>query len=247
MLLKGKVAVVTGGTRGIGRAIVLALAREGCDIAFNYVKSIDLADKLISEVKALGRHAMAFCVDIKDYKNVKEMIDQTREKFCGLDILINNAGVIRDKALMMMEPEDWQEVIDTNLTGVFNATRAAIFGFLKEKKGNIINITSVSGIIGMPRQVNYSAAKAGVIGFTKALSKEVGPYGIRVNAVAPGFIDTDMVSGLSEKLKQQMLGLIPQSRFGSADEVAKTVLFLLSEDSQYITGQVMTLDGGMVM
>lgn len=247
MFLQNKVAIVTGGTRGIGRAIVLALAAEGCDVIFNYAKSKEQAVSLVQEVKNLKRKALAYCADIKDYKKVKEMIDEAKEKLGGLDILVNNAGILRDKALVMMDPADWQEVIDTNLTGVFNATRAAIYGFLKEKKGDIINITSVSGLIGLPRQTNYSAAKAGIIGFTKALAKEVGSYNIRVNAVAPGFIDTDMVSAMPEKLKVEMLKLIPQGRFGKPEDVAKTVLFLLSDEAKYITGQVITLDGGLAM
>ncbi len=207
MSLKGKNAIVSGGTRGIGRAIVLELAREGANVSFNYLKSEKEAIDLVSELEELNVKAKAYCADIRDFDAVGEWARKTKEELGGLDILVNNAGIIKDKALVFMEKQDWQDVIDTNLNGVFNLTRAVITGFLKQKSGNIVNITSVSGIVGLPRQANYSAAKAGMIGFTKSLAKEVAAYNIRVNAVAPGFIETDMVKGLKEGHKTQGLNI----------------------------------------
>ena len=247
MMLKDKVAIISGASRGIGRAIALELAREGCHISFSFRKNESEARKLEDEIAKLSQKAKAFCVDIKDYAAVANWVNQTKEHFPGLDIVVNNAGIIKDKALIFMEKEDWQEVIDTNLTGVYNLTRSAITGFLKQKSGNIINISSVSGIIGLPRQTNYSASKAGMIGFTKALAKEVAPYNIRVNAIAAGFIETDMTKELKETFKNQMLTQIPLSRFGKAEEVAKAVKFLAGEESNYITGQVIVIDGGLSM
>jgi len=245
MLFKDNCAIVTGGTRGIGRSIISMLAREGANIVFTYLKSSKEAQELAEEAKAAGTRAVALQMDVRDIEKAKELIERAKAEFGRLDILINNAGITRDKALMMMTKEDWQEVIDTNLNGVFNVTRSAIVTFLKQKKGNIVNISSVSGIVGLPRQANYSASKAGIIGFTKALAREVGPYNIRVNAVAPGFIETDMVSGLSGDFKLKLKEKIPLSRFGTTDEVADSVKFLLSEHSGYITGQTIILDGGL--
>src|SRR3990172_6706300 len=191
-LLFGKVAIVTGGTRGIGRSIVIALAKEGADLVFTYMKSTNLADALVEEVKKIGRRAIPLQMDVRDSESSKILIEKVKEEFGRIDILVNNAGITKDRSLMMMSKEDWSDVIDTDLTGVFNITRACIITFLKQKSGNIVNISSVSGIHPLPGQVNYAAAKAGVIGFTKALAQEVAPYNIRVNAVAPGFVDTDM-------------------------------------------------------
>jgi len=245
MILKGKNAIVSGGARGIGKAIVLELAREGANVSFNYLKSEKEANSLVNELKKLNVKAKACCVDIKDFDAVGEWVKGTKEEFGGLDILINNAGIIKDKALMFMEKQDWQDVVDTNLTGVFNLTRAVIIGFLKQKSGNIVNITSVSGIVGLPRQANYASTKAGIIGFTKSLAKEEAAYNIRVNAVAPGFIETDMVKGLKDNHREQMTKQIPMGRFGAPQEVAKAVTFLLSDASSYMTGQTLILDGGM--
>jgi len=245
-MLKNKVAIVTGGTRGIGKAIVLALAKEGVKVAFNYTKSDDRAKEVLKEVKELGSEALSFKFDVRDFNSAKEFTEKVKEYFGGLDILVNNAGIIKDKALMMMEKEDWQEVIDTNLTGYFNLSRSCIVGFLKQKSGDIVNIASVSGVTGTARQVNYSASKAGIIGFTKALAKEVAPYNIRVNAVAPGFIETDMLVGLKPEYKEKLKKFIPRGDFGKPEDVAAAVLFLLSDSARYITGQVLKVDGGMV-
>lgn len=247
MLLNGKAAIVTGGTRGIGRSITLELAKEGADVSFSYLKSDKEAQGLVEEIEKIGRRPLAFRTDVRDFAGAKKVIEQTKEKFGRLDILVNNAGILRDKALMMMEPQDWEDVIDTDLSGVFNFSRAAIVTFMKQKSGSIVNITSVSGITGMPRQVNYSAAKAGVIGLTKSLAKEVAGYNIRVNAIAPGFIETDMLSGLKEDRKSDLIKAIPLGRLGNVVEVAKLVIFLLSEDANYITGQVIKIDGGLAM
>lgn len=247
MLLKDKVAIVSGGSRGIGRAIVLELANEGADIAFNYLKSEDLAKEVKREIESKGRRALIFQSDVKDLEAMKKMVTETKEQFGRLDIVVNNAGILRDKALMFMEEEDWEEVISTNLSGAFNLIRAAIVTFMKEKQGNIINITSVAGLKGTPRQVNYSASKAGLVGLTKALAKEVASFNIRVNAIAPGYIETDMLNDLREDYKEELLKRIPLNRFGTAEEVAKVVTFLASDKSKYITGQVISIDGGLAM
>jgi len=245
MLFKGQAAIVTGGTRGIGRAIVLMLANEGADVAFTYLKSAKVADELVKEIEGLGRKALALQIDVRDFQKSKELVEKVKLTFGRLDILVNNAGITKDKALMLMAKEDWQDVIDTNLGGTFNVTRNAIVTFLKQKKGNIVNITSVSGIAGMSRQVNYASSKAGIIGFTKSLAKEVAGLGVRVNAVAPGFVETDMVSGLKEEYKNQLTAMIPLSRFGKVSDVSGVVKFLLSEAASYITGQTIVVDGGL--
>ncbi len=247
MTLKDKIAIISGASRGIGRAIALELAKEGCHISFSYRSNVTEAKKLEEEIAKLGRKTKAYCVDIKDFEAVTDWVSQTKEHFQGLDILVNNAGITKDKALMGMDKSDWQEVIETNLTGTYNLCRAAIIGLLKQKSGSIINISSVSGVIGLPRQTNYSASKAGVIGFTKALAKEVAPYNIRVNAIAAGFIETDMTKDLKETLKTKMLAQIPLARFGKAEEVAHAAKFLASDASNYITGEVIVIDGGLAM
>ena len=244
-LLKGKVAIVTGGTRGIGRAIVLELIHNGAKVIFTYLNSVQSASIILDEIKELGGEAGATRADVKDYEEAKRVVKETMEKFGVLDILVNNAGIIKDKALMFMEPSEWQEVIDTNLTGYFNMAKSCIVTMMKQRSGNIGNISSVSGVVGIPKQVNYSSAKAGIVGLTKSLAKEVAGYNIRVNAVAPGFIDTDMTRQL--KARDELMKLIPAGRFGEPAEVAKVVSFLASERSGYITGQVIKVDGGLTM
>lgn len=233
---------MTGATRGLGRAIALRIAKEGANVAFNYLNKRELADSLSKEIQELGVSARAFQVDIKDFKKVQEMKESVLEKFGTFDILINNAGITKDKLLAMMSEEEWDNVIDTNLKGTFNMTRAAIFTFLKQKSGDIINISSLSGIRGIAGQTNYSASKGGIISFTKALAKEVAPFHVRVNAVAPGFIETDMVTSLDPK---KTIDLIPMRRLGTPEEVAGIVNFLLKKEAGYITGQVIQIDGGL--
>ncbi len=248
MDLKGKVAIITGGTRGIGRAIVLELIRDGANVLFTYLSSDESAATVLGLVTEFGEgvgQARAFKADVRDYNEAKRVVGEAINNFGTVDILVNNAGITRDKALMMMEPSEWQEVLDTNLTGYFNMAKSCIVMMMKKKSGNIVNISSVAGITGSARQVNYSSAKAGILGLTKSLAKEVGPYNIRVNAIAPGYIETDMTKDL--KRRDELEKLIPSGRFGDAKEVAKTVAFLASDDAGYITGQVIKVDGGLAI
>ncbi|MEI8349641.1 MAG: 3-oxoacyl-[acyl-carrier-protein] reductase [Candidatus Omnitrophota bacterium] len=245
--LKGKIAIITGGARGIGRACCLEFAKAGAQIVFTYNKSEAEAKKLEEEIKALGTSGSGIKTDIKDYNQCRQVVEKALAQFSHLDILVNNAGITKDKALMMMTMDDWKEVVDTNLGGTFNMTRAAITTFLKQKKGCIVNMSSVSGITGLPRQTNYSASKAGIIGFSKALAKEVAAYGVRVNVVCPGFINTDMVSGLRDDFKKEIINSIPQKRLGEANEVAYLCVFLASDQASYITGETIKIDGGLAI
>jgi len=245
MLLEDKIAIVTGGTRGIGRAIVFDLIQNGAKVLFTYLKSDESAGIILDEIKELKGEAEAIKADVRLYDEAKKTVEETINKFGKIDILVNNAGIIKNKSLMMMEPSEWLDVINTNLTGYFNMAKACIVTMLKQKSGVIINISSIAGVVGMPRQVNYSSAKAGELGLTKSLAKEVASYGIRVNAVAPGFIDTDMTKDL--KQKEELIKMIPFGRFGKPEEVAKVVTFLASERSGYITGQVLKVDGGLAI
>ncbi len=247
MLLKDKVAIVTGGSRGIGKAIVKEFADQGANIAFNFLKSEEESLNIKKEIESKGRKVLIFKQDIKDYNAIKVMVEGVKNELGRLDIIVNNAGILRDKALMLMEEQDWEEVITTNLSGAFNLIRSAIVTFMEQKNGNIINITSVAGLKGVPRQVNYSASKAGLIGLTKSLAREVGSYNIRVNAIAPGFIDTDMVKDLKDDYKKELLARIPLKRFGRSEEIAKIATFLASDNAKYITGQIITADGGLAM
>ncbi len=247
MKFEGKVALVTGASRGIGRAIALALAAQGADVAVNYAGSEAAAREVAAEIEAMGRKAFVIQADIASTEASTAMVDAVIKEFGRIDVLVNNAGITRDGLLMRMKEEDWDAVITTNLKGVFNCTKAAIKYMMKQKSGNIVNISSIVGVMGNAGQANYCAAKAGVIGFTKATAKEVAARGIRVNAIAPGFIKTDMTSVLSEKVVEAMLAGIPLNRLGETEDIAKAVLFLASSDANYITGQTLHVDGGMVM
>ncbi|BAY13163.1 3-oxoacyl-[acyl-carrier-protein] reductase [Calothrix sp. NIES-2098] len=244
--LRGQVAIVTGASRGIGRAIALELASYGANVIVNYASSGAAADSLVAEITAAGGQALALQADVSKAEQVDSLFNAVIEKFKRIDILVNNAGITRDTLLLRMKPEDWQAVIDLNLTGVFLCTRAASKVMLKQRSGRIINITSVAGLMGNPGQANYSAAKAGVIGFTKTVAKEMASRGITVNAVAPGFIATDMTSNLSNT--EELLKYIPLGRYGQPEEIAGMVRFLAADPAAaYITGQVFNVDGGMVM
>ena len=245
--LAGRVAIVTGGTRGIGRAIVSILVRAGADCVFTYVKNVEQAESLATEAAGRGRQAKPFQLDVRDFDGAKTLIEETKAAFGRIDILVNNAGITRDRSLMAMTREDWTEVIDTDLTGVFNTTRAVIITLMKQKSGSIVNISSVSGVRPMPGQTNYAAAKAGIIGFTRSLAREAAPYNVRVNAVAPGFIESDMTTQLSSAFREKAMLQVPLGRFGDAADVAETVLFLVSDRASYITGQVIQIDGGLGM
>jgi len=244
--LQNFVAIVTGASRGIGRAVALALAAEGAKVAVNYARSSTAADEVVKAIVEIGGDAIALQADVSKAQEVDSLIEQTQAKFGRIDILVNNAGITRDTLLLRMKPEDWQAVIDLNLTGVFLCTRAVSKIMLKQRSGRIINIASVAGQMGNPGQANYSAAKAGVIGFTKTVAKELASRGVTVNAVAPGFIETDMTSDLGNT--EEILKMIPLGRYGKPEEIAGMVKFLASDSAAaYITGQVFNVDGGMVM
>ena len=245
--LEGKVILVTGGSRGIGRAIVEEMASQGARVAFTYLNQQAVAKMLVDRLKAEGGEALDVQADVRDFSRAQQVIARTFEHFGRLDGLVNNAGITRDKALMLMEPSEWQEVIDTNLTGVFNYCRAAIVTFMKQRSGRIVNIASVAGLVGSPRQVNYAASKAGMIGFTKALAKEVAAHHITVNAIAPGYIGTDMTDTIDDKRKAEALTHIPLGRFGNPADIARITTMLLGEAGSYITGQVIVVDGGLAI
>lgn len=247
MLLTDKTAVVTGGSRGIGRAIAVSLAAEGAKVAVIYAGNAAAAEETLSLIKEQGGEAVAMQCDVADDAAVSDMINAVKEQFGSVDILVNNAGITRDGLLMRMKEGDWQAVLDTNLTGVFHCTKDVTKLMMKQRSGAIINITSVVGQTGNAGQANYAAAKAGMIGFTKSVAKELASRGIRVNAVAPGCIDTDMTAVLSDAVKEDMLKSIPLGRVAQPEEVAKAVVFLASDNASYITGQVLNVDGGMVM
>ena len=244
-LLEGQTALITGSSRGIGKAIAISLAKEGAEVIINYSSSIDNANKVVSEINSFGGKAYPLQADISDENSVNDLIKRIIDKNKKIDVLVNNAGITKDGLLMRMKTDDWQKVLDLNLSGVFYCTRAVSRQMLKQKKGRIVNITSVVGLMGNPGQANYSAAKAGVIGLTQSAAKEFASRGITVNAVAPGFISTDMTKDLNS---EAILTAIPLGRFGDPEDVAGAVRFLAADPSaSYITGQTLQVDGGMVM
>ena len=247
MKLEGKKALVTGASRGIGRAIALAVAAEGADVVVNYAGSEAAAKAVAAEIEAMGRKALVLQADISSNEAATAMMDAAVKEFGRIDSLVNNAGITRDGLLMRRKEEDWDAVLTTNLKGVFNCTKAAVKYMMKQKAGRIVSISSVVGLMGNAGQANYAAAKAGVLGFTKAVAKEVAARGITVNAIAPGFIQTDMTAVLSEKVVEGMLNTIPLHKWGDPEDIAKAVVFLVSDDAKYITGQTLHVDGGMVM
>jgi len=244
--LKDKVALVTGGSRGIGAAIALKLASDGAAIAVNYYPGTEAdADAVVKQIESAGGHAAAFVGDVSDSASCLSVVEAVVEKLGSLDILVNNAGITRDGLMVRMSDEDWAAVISTNLSGVFYMTRAAGKVMMKARSGSIVNIASVVGMMGNAGQANYSAAKAGVIGLTKTTARELAPRGVRCNAVAPGFIETDMTAKLPETVREALAGQIALGRLGSPADVASAVAFLASDEAGYVTGQVLAIDGGM--
>ncbi|MEO0432760.1 MAG: 3-oxoacyl-[acyl-carrier-protein] reductase [Cyanobacteria bacterium J06656_5] len=244
--MQDQVAIITGSSRGIGKAAALALAAEGASVVVNYARSSAAADEVVAEITQAGGSAIALQADVSQEAQVDALVKATKDKFGRIDVLVNNAGITRDTLLLRMKPADWQAVIDLNLTGVFLCTRAVAKIMLKQRSGRIINISSVAGLMGNPGQANYSAAKAGVIGFTKTVAKEMAGRSVTVNAVAPGFIETDMTNELPNT--EEILKYIPLGRYGQVSEVAGLIRFLAADPAAaYITGQVMNVDGGMVM
>jgi 3-oxoacyl-[acyl-carrier protein] reductase len=246
MRLKDKVALVTGGARGIGQAIALTFAREGADIVVADV-NLEIAQKTALEIEALGRKALALEMDVTNYEKVEEGVNKILDKMGKVDILVNNAGITKDNLLLRMSQADWDAVINVNLKGTFNCIKAVSRPMIKQRSGRIISIASIIGLMGNPGQANYAASKAGIIALTKTVAKELASRNVNANAVAPGFIQTEMTAKLPEDIKKKMLEAIPLAKLGTPQDVANTCLFLASDESSYITGQVITIDGGMVM
>ncbi len=247
MKLKDQRAIVTGGTRGIGKGIVMKLASLGCNVVFTYSSSVDAAKAVVEEASKFGVKILSLQADASKYDEAEKTIKFTLENLGGLDILVNNAGITKDNLLLRMSEDDFDKVISANLKSVYNYTKAAVKPMMGQRHGKIVNITSVVAIIGNPGQANYVASKAGVIGFTKSAAKELASRNITVNAVAPGYISTDMTDKLNEKQREAILAMIPLKRIGSPEDIAKVVSFLASSEADYITGQVISVDGGMAM
>ncbi len=245
--LEGKKALITGGTRGIGRAIVIQMAKAGADVAFTFARSKEAADEVTAEVEALGRKALAFQADAVDAARAEEVIGEITDTWGGLDILVNNAGITKDTLIMRMSEQQWDDVINTNLKSVFNYSKACVRPFMKKRAGSIINISSVVGLSGNAGQTNYAASKAGIIGFSKSLAKELASRNIRVNSIAPGYITTEMTGKLSDKVMESINASIPMARPGEVEDIAAGVIFLGSDASRYITGETLRIDGGMAM
>ncbi len=247
MKLKGRTALVTGGSRGIGRAVAIALADEGADVAVNYVSSETAARDVAEHIKKMGRRAMLAQADVSDYPDTFRMAQDVVREFGHLDILVNNAGINSDKTFTKMDHASWRKVLGTNLDGVFNCTKVFVDQMLTQGYGRVVNMTSVIGQIGNFGQANYAASKAGVAAFTKSLAKELAGKGVTVNAVAPGFIETEMVASIPDKVKERLLAQIPLHRFGTAEEVARAVVYIVSSDGDYITGAELSINGGLLM
>jgi 3-oxoacyl-[acyl-carrier protein] reductase len=245
--LDGRVALVTGASRGIGKAIAIELSKRGASVGINYIYSKDSADEIVELIKNDGGTAFSTQADVSDFAQSNQLVKKTIEELGGLDILVNNAGITRDKLIMMMSEDDWDIVQETNLKGTFNCSKAAIRYMMRKRYGRIINITSVSGQMGNPGQTNYSASKAGQIGFTKALAREVASRKITVNAIAAGYVETEIWSDVPEDVREWTMSIIPLGRSGKPEEIAYTVAFLASEQASYITGQIIGVDGGMAM
>jgi 3-oxoacyl-[acyl-carrier protein] reductase len=243
--LSGKAALVTGASRGIGRAIALELARRGASVSFSYGRSSEQAEGVRQEIEALGARAVAFQSDVANFEAARQLVADVREALGGLDILVNNAGITRDKLILQMTEADWDAVVDTNLKGVFNVTKHVAQFMIKQRRGRIVNIGSISGTVGLPGQTNYSASKAGLVGFTRALAKEVGRRNVTCNTLALGMVETEMTAALGEEYLAKMVDQIALRRFAKPEEVARIVAFFCSDDSAYITGQVITVDGGL--
>ena len=247
ILLDERIAIVTGGSRGIGRSIALELANRGASVVVNYLKNSQAADEVVDEIQMGGGKAQAFQSDVANFQQAQNLIKFTIDTFGGLDILVNNAGITRDTLIMMMSEKDWDDVINTNLKGTFNCSKAAVRHMMRKRSGRIINISSVAGQIGNAGQTNYTASKAGQIGFTKALAREIASRNITVNGIAAGFVETDIWQGVPDEARELVMSLIPLGRKGEAEEIAYAVAFLASDQASYITGQILGVDGGMAM